>query len=231
MARILVVEDDPSVRSFMEKYLARNGFEVTAAETGEAAYEVISKEEMDLIILDLMLPGDDGLEITRKIRRTSDVPIIMVTARSDVVDRVVGLEVGADDYLPKPFEARELLARVRSVLRRTTGPEAPAEAPPPQETPANKTARFADWIVDPTRRDVRKEDGEILHLSTAEFDLLTTLISSPEKPLSRNALLEKFRDNLSYSAAPPEEDRVAEILAALEELPLAVDAGAVLSRL
>lgn len=183
---ILVVDDDPTIRSFIKEYLEGNGYRVSEARDGTGMRHVRSSKEIDLIILDLMLPGEDGLELARQIRTQSEVPIIMVTGRGDPVDRVVGLELGADDYLPKPFEARELLARVRSVLRRTNR----GAATETQEVGGHQLACFADWSLDLGRHQLASADGKGVRLTSAEFSLLSAFVTNPDKVLSRDRLLD-----------------------------------------
>lgn len=183
---ILVVEDDPTVRSFIEEYLGGQGYRMSGARDGTAMRHILAKQDVDLVILDLMLPGEDGLELAREIRAESDVPIVMVTGRSDTVDRVVGLEMGADDYIPKPFEARELLARIRSVLRRSHRTTTTRT-----ETKARQSmASFAGWQLDLGRRQLIGADGEEVRLTSAEFDLLVAFVNNPDKVLSRDRLLD-----------------------------------------
>jgi len=183
---ILVVEDDPTVRSFIEEYLGGQGYRMSGARDGTAMRHILAKQDVDLVILDLMLPGEDGLELAREIRAESDVPIVMVTGRSDTVDRVVGLEMGADDYIPKPFEARELLARIRSVLRRSHRTTTTRT-----ETKARQSmASFSGWQLDLGRRQLIGADGEEVRLTSAEFDLLVAFVNNPDKVLSRDRLLD-----------------------------------------
>ena len=183
---ILVVEDDPTVRSFIEEYLGSQGYRMSGARDGTTMRHIFAKQDVDLVILDLMLPGEDGLELAREIRSESDVPIIMVTGRADIVDRVVGLEIGADDYIPKPFEARELLARVRSVLRRSQ-----RSGPLHHEIKAGQnTPTFSGWLLELGRRQLYAPAGEEIKLTSAEFDLLAAFINNPDKVLSRDRLLD-----------------------------------------
>ena len=183
---ILVVEDEPTVRSFIEEYLGSQGYRMSGAKDGTGMRHVLAKQDVDLVILDLMLPGEDGLELAREIRSESDVPIIMVTGRADTVDRVVGLEMGADDYIPKPFEARELLARVRSVLRRSQRANSGGGEP----TARHNMAAFAGWRLDLGRRQLSGPGGEEVRLTSAEFDLLVAFVNNPDKVLSRDRLLD-----------------------------------------
>jgi two-component system phosphate regulon response regulator OmpR len=187
-ARILVVDDDLRLRDLLERYLSEQGFAVQSAADAPAMDRLLAKERFDLMILDLMLPGEDGLSICRRLRATrGDLPIVMLTARGDEVDRIVGLEMGADDYLPKPFNPRELVARIHAVLRRR------APAPPPgSPAPAGEPLRFGPFTLNlATRRLTR--DGESLPLTTGEFALLRALAEHPRVPLSRERLMELAR--------------------------------------
>ncbi len=179
MRRLLMIDDDEKLVGLMREYLESHGFELAAAHDGNAGVETALSTEPDLVILDLMLPGIDGLEVCRRLRQSSRVPILMLTARGDETDRVVGLEMGADDYLPKPFNARELLARIRAVLRRSDGEEA-----------ASSILQTGPLVVDIGSRAVTVR-GQQVDLTTAEFDILHALASSAGRVLSRDQLLQK----------------------------------------
>jgi DNA-binding response OmpR family regulator len=176
--RILIADDEPDLRAMLTAYLTAEGFETTAAVDGSQALERVRAERPDLIILDVGMPGIDGLEVLRRVRAESDVPVIMLTARSEEVDRVVGLTVGADDYVTKPFSPRELAARIKAVLRRgwRSGEE--------------DVLHFRDLTVDVGRREVRL-GGEVISLSTLEFDLLAALASAPRRVFTRDQLLQR----------------------------------------
>jgi DNA-binding response OmpR family regulator len=180
-ARILVVDDEPPIVEMLAYNLKRANYEVLTARDGQEAIDLARREQPDLIILDLMLPLLDGLEVCRVLRRERDVPIIMLTARDAEVDRVVGLELGADDYVIKPFSVRELMVRVRNVLRRT--------APRPAKTPPD-TIRAGALMIDAARHQAQWQDAE-LDLTALEFDLLYTLAWHAEQVLSREQLLEQ----------------------------------------
>jgi DNA-binding response OmpR family regulator len=180
--RLLVVDDDERLRTLLAEYLGGRNFEVDVAPTGEDGLAKLGAAEFDLVILDLMLPGADGLEVCRHIRATSSIPIVMLTARGEDMDRIVGLELGADDYLPKPFNPRELLARVQAVLRRTAAADV--------EGPA--LLRAGPLALDPSRRIAWLEDSE-LDLTSTEFDLLRTLVASAGRVVPRERLMEEAR--------------------------------------
>ena len=177
--RILTVEDDERIRTAVRMALEDEGWDVVEAESGEAAVDLFANQPADVVLIDLMLPGMDGFELCRSIRRSSDVPIVMVTARADTHDVVAGLEAGADDYVTKPFQPKELSARIRALLRRAR----PAE-------PGRAHLRFGDLEVVPDEGVVRR-DGDEVHLTKTEFRLLCELASAPGRVFSREQLLER----------------------------------------
>ncbi len=177
MTTILVVDDEPIVRDVVVRYLRREGFDTLEAADGDSARELIDSGSPELVVLDVMLPGTDGLSLCRWIRSRGDLPVIMLTARGEPADRIVGLELGADDYVSKPFSARELAMRVKAVLRR---------AQPRDEL--RETLRFDGLELDPVSRDVVR-DGEELRLTAKEFDLLYFLASNPRQVFSRSQLM------------------------------------------
>jgi two-component system, OmpR family, response regulator len=180
---VLVVEDDEELRALIAQQLTKAGYLVLTACDGPTMFTALNANSVDLIILDLNLPGEDGLSLCRSSRARRDTPIIMVTARSEPVDRVIGLEVGADDYISKPFDPREFLARVRSVLRRTSASTVPQEAPPP------KRALFRGWTLDFANRRLTDAKGRVVMLSGAEFSLLKFLVEHANQVLTREQLL------------------------------------------
>jgi two-component system OmpR family response regulator len=186
VSRIAVVEDDPDISRMMVSYMTEHGFEVTPARSGRDLDRVLSGGKVDCVILDVGLPGEDGLSICRRLRSKSTVPIIMVTARGTETDRIVGLELGADDYLPKPFNPRELVARVRAVMRRSV---AAAEAAAPA-APTPKTLMFEGWRLDMARRQLFDPQGSPRSLTSGEFNILTIFCQNPRKVLSRDDLLD-----------------------------------------
>jgi two-component system OmpR family response regulator len=183
---VLVVDDDREIRSLLRDYLEKNGFQATAVADGDETRRTMARVHFDLIVLDLMLPKQSGLEIARELRQRSDIPIIMLTALGEEIDRVVGLEVGADDYLAKPFSPRELLGRIRAVLRRTLKSS---------RTEAHDVSgyRFAGWRLDLTTRALSKAGAEEIALSGAEFKLLALLLARAPRVLARSELMELLR--------------------------------------
>ncbi|NQV54574.1 MAG: response regulator [Rhodospirillales bacterium] len=181
---ILVVDDDREIRDSLAKYLTKNEYRVSIAADARAARKILSAASIDLVVLDIMMPGEDGLSLCQYIRQSSDLPVILLTARDDDMDRIVGLEVGADDYVTKPFNPRELLARIKTVSRRTN-------ALPPRMRPVQeKTVRFADWTLNLSQRELIGADGVAVPLSAAEFQLLSAFLDHPRMVLSRDQLLD-----------------------------------------
>ncbi|MGC9271817.1 response regulator [Acidiphilium sp.] len=182
---ILIVDDHREIRELVQRALQREGFRVSQAADGRAMRRQLAEHRIDLILLDLMLPGEDGLSLCRSVRAQSRVPIIMLTAKGEEVDRVIGLEMGADDYLPKPFGSRELIARIRAVLRRA----------PFVSDREHSVWRYAfdRWVLDVERRELLGEDDVSVPLSSGEFDLLLVLVERPQRVLSREQLLDLAR--------------------------------------
>lgn len=195
-ATLVVVDDDPEIRELLADYLGRHGFRTLMAEDAEALQALLVGEKPDLLIVDLMLPGDDGFTICRRVRRDSEVPIIMLTASADETDRILGLELGADDYLGKPFNPRELLARIKAVLRRTHRPAEQGAQPHPDQA---RLVAFGDWRLDRVTRELIDGAGERSALSGADFQLLQVFLEHPEEVLSREALYDLSRGR----PAPP----------------------------
>lgn len=180
---ILIVDDDRDINALLSDYLQRNGYQTRTAGDGKAMARQLEQGRIDLIVLDLNLPGEDGLTLCRNLRSHSNTPVIMLTARGEPVDRILGLEMGADDYLAKPFEPRELLARIRSVLRRAQSLPQNMQDSQPQQ------ARFAGWAMDFTARHLVGPEGTVVALSGAEFRLLKIFIEHANRVLSRDQLL------------------------------------------
>jgi two-component system OmpR family response regulator len=187
-AHILVVDDQREICDLVQDYLSNEGYRVSIANDGTAMRRAMAQSAVDLVILDLMLPGEDGLTLARALRDVSDVGIIILTGRGDTVDRIIGLEMGADDYLPKPFHPRELLARVRSVLRRASSRTAE------NALATRSRARFAGWNLDLASRELRSPSGKEVRLTTGEFDLLAAFVNNANQVLTRDRLLDLARN-------------------------------------
>lgn len=183
ISTILIVDDDRDIRSLLAEYLENNGYRVLTAADGHAMWPLIEQKKPELLVLDLNLPGEDGLSLCRRLRAHSALPVIMLTARSEPLDRILGLEMGADDYLPKPFEPRELLARIRSVLRRSHA------MPTNQAEDNTRRLRFAGWVLDLAARHLVHPEGQLIMLSGAEFRLLRVFLEHPNRVLNRDQLL------------------------------------------
>ncbi len=192
---ILLVEDDPGLRVLIARALRQNGFTVSQATSEPEVWSTLEQKSIDLILLDIMLPGKNGIDLCREIRARSDVPIVFVSAKGDEIDRVIGLELGADDYIPKPVGTRELIARIRAVLRRR---------PPGTSTDTGAATRdkvrFAGWEIDLRRRAVSSPTGASIELTGAEFDLLASFVGSPQRILGRERLIELTRVRLGDSS-------------------------------
>jgi two-component system OmpR family response regulator len=186
--RLIVVDDEPELRKILSDYLGRHGFAVRAVAGAPELDACLTAEEADLLILDIAMPGEDGLSIARRIRSRSAVPILMLTAATDIVDRVVGLEVGADDYVTKPFDLRELRARVRALLRRSEIVASPASLPPQEN--ATKLIQFGPVVLDMDGHQLLQADGEVIALTSMEFDLLNAFAQNPNRVLTRDRLLD-----------------------------------------
>jgi DNA-binding response OmpR family regulator len=186
-AHILVVDDDAAIRDLINEYLTENDFKVSVAETGADMDRVLSVEVVDLVILDLKLPDEDGLAIARRLRESLDLPIIILTGRKEEVDRVMGLELGADDYVTKPFSQRELLARIKAVLRRTEGKRASRRGE------SVRAFRFKGWELNTGTRKPKAADGRNVELTNSEYALLVAFLKAPGRILTRDQLLESSR--------------------------------------
>ena len=184
---ILVVDDHSEIRDLLKRFLEQHGMRVSCARDGKEMKRLLDEREFDLLVLDLMMPGEDGLTLCRELRVKSRLPIIMLTAMGEETDRIIGLEMGADDYLSKPFNPRELLARIKAVMRRTQ-----AESLPVPET-LTRDLRFDRWLLDVNRRELVDEEGVGMSFSTAEFDLLKVFLERPQRVLSRDQLLDLAR--------------------------------------
>lgn len=183
-SHILLVDDERDIREPLAAYLARNGHRVSKAANADAARALLTAKEFDLVLLDIMMPGEDGLALTGFIRATTNLPIILLTARAEETDRIVGLELGADDYVTKPFSPRELLARIKAVLRRTGDTTARVRAPDAE------SFAFGPWILKTGERELVDRDGVAIPLSTGEYNLLYAFVTHPRRVLSRDQLLD-----------------------------------------
>jgi len=188
LPHILALDDDPSIRGLVADYLGDNELRVTAVATGKELAEAMARETFDLVILDVRLQGEDGMQIARRLREDSEIPILMLTGRAEEADRVMGLELGADDYLTKPFSPRELLARVRALLRR-----AKAQATVADELSKVRAYRFGKWELNIGLRKLRNPQGVLVDLTKGEFSLLAAFLSSPQRVLTRDQLLDLSR--------------------------------------
>jgi two-component system OmpR family response regulator len=189
-AHILVVDDDPALRELMTDYLTQNEYRVTTVSTGADMQAVLQQEVVDLVLLDLRLNGEDGMQLARGLRETSDLPVIIVSGKLEEADRVMGLEIAADDYVTKPFSNREMLARIRAVLRRSQS--RPETAAPGRET-KRRAFRFEGWELNLLARRLTSPEGKRVELSNGEFNLLLALCEQPQRVLSRDQLLELSR--------------------------------------
>jgi two-component system OmpR family response regulator len=197
LKHILVVDDDPEIRTLLAEYLERNGFRASMLPDGRDVMRMLEQKAIDLVVLDLMLPGVDGLTLCREVRLRSRVPVLILSARGEDVDRIVGLEMGADDYLAKPFHPRELLARIRAILSRAGSSEAPPEA---------EEYHFDRFRLDMLRRVLCRDDGEEVSLTGSEFELLAIFLARPNRVLSRDTLVE-----LTQGREAPAYDRSIDV--------------------
>ena len=217
-ATILLVEDDGALRTLTARALRQSGFTVLTAATGAEMWVTLNETPVNLVVLDIMLPGTSGFDLFRKLRRESDIPIIFVSARGSEEDRVLGLELGADDYLAKPFSTRELAARVSAVLRRGSGQDAVAEGG--SEARGQDMISFDGWNLSQARRELRSPDGVIVDLTGAEFDLLSTFVGYPQRVLGRERLMELSRSRIGDSS-----DRSIDVLVSRLRRKLQAEGG------
>ncbi|MGY3444823.1 MULTISPECIES: response regulator [unclassified Bradyrhizobium] len=210
-ARILCVEDDGDIARMLAEVLEDNGFEPVLVGSGAEMDGLLKRQSFDLILLDVMLPGEDGLSICRRLRTSSSIPIIMVTARSEDIDRILGLELGADDYVTKPFNSREVVARIRALLRRVESGSASRSRPRPMT--------FAGWRINPTTRELHDPAGVRITLTGAEFDLLLTFCRNPGRVLSREQLIEQAFGGLIASVERSVDVHISRIRQKIEPDP------------
>lgn len=190
-AKILLVDDEPTLREPLAEYLSGQGFAVSEAENAALARSQIGKHRPDLVLLDIMMPGEDGLSLCRHLIETQKLPVILLTAKGEATDRIVGLEMGADDYVVKPFEPRELVARIRSVLRR-------AQSVPADNAKEDWPYRFEGWMLDPLKRRLTDPEGAMVPISTAEFRLLRAFVDHPRQVLDRDQLLDMVQGRTAH---------------------------------
>jgi two-component system, OmpR family, response regulator len=208
---LLVVDDDRDICDLLSNFLAKHGFRVSVAHDGRTMTQALETARISLVVLDLMLPGEDGLSLCRRLRATSTLPVVMLTAIGEETDRIIGLEMGADDYIAKPFNPRELLARVRAVLRRTgAAPVAPARG---------RVLEFAGWRVDVARRQLFSPTGALVPLRAGEFDLLLALAERPQRVLTRDQLLDLSRGRAASSFDRSVDVQISRLRAKIESNP------------
>ena len=207
--RVLLVDDEASLREPLAEYLARQGFLVSQAEDAVRARALLLEETPDLVLVDIMMPGEDGLSLCRHLTEARDLPVILLTARGEATDRIVGLEIGADDYVVKPFEPRELVARIRSVLRRAARPASAPDEDAPYE--------FEGWRLDPLKRRLTDPEGTVVPLSSAEFRLLCAFLSHPRQVLDRDRLLDMVQGREAHLFDRAVDNQVSRLRRKIEE--------------
>jgi two-component system OmpR family response regulator len=214
MPHLLLVDDDEDILSLLTSFFHKHSHTVSVAQNGAAMFAALEKEPVDLVILDVMLHAEDGFTLCRRLRAASPVPIIMLTAMTDHTDRVVGLEIGADDYLTKPFDQRELLARVKAVLRRTA-----EKAAAPTRSETRPVLCFGGWRLDVARRELRSADNALVLLSGGEFDLLLAFAEHPQRVLTRDQLIDFARGSMHVAYDRSIDVQVSRLRYKLEEDP------------
>ena len=207
--RLLLVDDEASLREPLAEYLTRQGFAVRQAEDAAKARSALLEETPDLVLLDIMMPGEDGLSLCRHLTEAKHLPVILLTARGEAMDRIVGLEIGADDYVPKPFEPRELVARIRSVLRRST-----RSASTPEE---DALYEFDGWRLDPLKRKLIDPEGTVVPISSAEFRLLVAFVAHPRQVLDRDRLLDMVQGREAHLFDRAVDNQVSRLRRKMEE--------------
>lgn len=213
MPHLLIVDDDRDILTLLTGFLEKHHYQVSIAEDGDAMFSLLERETVDLIILDIMLRKEDGFSLCTRLRSLSQTPVIMLSAMADHTDRVVGLEIGADDYLTKPFDQRELLARVKAVLRRTS------ERLSAVETPTRPMLHFGGWQLDVARRELRSADNSLVMLSGGEFDLLLSFVEHPQRVLTRDQLMDLARGSMHAAYDRSIDVQVSRLRHKLEDDP------------
>ena len=211
---VLIVDDEHDLLKSLGRYLGNHGYTVYPAETGQEGRRVLAESRIDIVVLDVLLPDVNGLDFLRDMRRDSSVPVIMLTGRGEEMDRIVGLEIGADDYVGKPFSPRELLARIGAVLRRAEVAGRSAETLEPE-----RIGRFADWSIDVARRRLISPQGEDIKLSTGEFDVLMVLARNAQVPLTREEILDQLGEDATQVFDRTIDTRVARLRRRIEQDP------------
>lgn len=214
MTHLLIVDDDEEILSLLKTFFAKHGHTVSVATDGGAMFSAIEQQSIDIVILDVMLKHEDGFSLCRRLREKSRVPVIMLTAMADPTDRVVGLEIGADDYLTKPFDQRELLARVKAVMRRTA-----ERTLAPTRSETRPILRFGNWRLDVARRELRSADNQLIPLSGGEFDLLLAFAEHPQRVLTRDQLIDLARGSTHVAYERSIDVQVSRIRHKLETDP------------
>lgn len=207
--RLLLVDDEPSLREPLAEYLARQGFVVRQAEDAAKARAALLEDTPDLVLLDIMMPGEDGLSLCRHLSESKNIPVIMLTAKGEAMDRIVGLEIGADDYVAKPFEPRELVARIRSVLRRSTRPSTTPEE--------DAVYEFDGWKLDPLKRKLSDPEGNVVPISSAEFRLLVAFLNHPRQVLDRDRLLDMVQGREAHLFDRAVDNQVSRLRRKMED--------------
>ncbi|MFC3098079.1 response regulator [Alteraurantiacibacter palmitatis] len=207
--RLLLVDDEASLREPLAEYLTRQGFAVTQASDAARARAILQEKKPDLVLLDIMMPGEDGLSLCRHLIEGRQLPVIFLTARGEATDRIVGLEIGADDYVVKPFEPRELVARIRSVLRRAGRATAPMEA--------DALYEFEGWVLDPLKRRLTDPEGTVVPISSAEFRLLIAFLDHPRQVLDRDRLLDMVQGREAHLFDRAVDNQVSRLRRKMEE--------------
>jgi two-component system, OmpR family, response regulator len=215
-AHILVVDDDSRIRLMLTRYFEQEGYRISSATDGAAMRTHLTANKVDIVLLDIVMPGEDGLALAREIRAHSDLGIIMLTGRGEMLDRVIGLEVGADDYIAKPFHLREVLARVKSVLRRRKAPPDPTAS---NRTQSDETIRFDGWTLDIGRRQLVAPQRVEMPLTTGEFDLLVALAKHPGRVFSRDTLMDLTRGRTLEAFDRTIDAQIARLRKKVEEDP------------
>ncbi|WP_375459827.1 response regulator [uncultured Enterovirga sp.] len=216
LPHVLIVDDDPDILSLLTQFLRQHACEVTVASGGTAMFEALGKGSIDVVVLDVLLQHENGFDLLQRLRAVSSLPVIMLTALAEHTDRIVGLEIGADDYLTKPFNARELLARIKALLRRTS-----RAGTPPEPEDSRPVLTFGKWRLDVARRELRSDANTMVFLSGSEFDLLLTFVEHPQRVLTRDALMDFSRGSSHLAFDRSVDVQISRLRRKLEDDPKA----------